>query len=378
VLEKLNYPHLYILIIAWFFAYLLMPLIIRISRRVGAMDRPGGHKGHDQEVPFLGGVGIFIAFTMAVGWTIQLKQDATLEQFLLHPGYRGLLGVILGALVVLVLGILDDYRPINAVLKLGVLFLVTVLIYGFGIRMTIVHTDTAWLNAIFNVPLTVIWIAGVTSAMNSLDNMDGDGAATGSAAVAAAAIFYIAWGTSAQDAQPWLSYLAVALLGACLGFLRFNYRPARAFLGDNGSFLVGFLLASMLVLGRWSPNPIKAMIIPCIILTVPLYDITLSTILRIRGGIVRSIPEAITYCGQDHITHRLVALGLTQTQAVLSLYLLGAISGFVAILIFKIDDPRVFVPVLLIYFITLVWFGVVLERARVYSDEESPQPVSKQ
>jgi UDP-GlcNAc:undecaprenyl-phosphate GlcNAc-1-phosphate transferase len=207
--------------------------------------------------------------------------------------------------------------------------------------------------------------------MNSLDNMDG--AATGTSAVASAAIFYIAWGTSAQDAQPWLSYLAVALLGACLGFLRFNYHPARAFLGDNGSFLIGFLLASMLVLGRWSPNPVKAMIIPCIILTVPLYDITLSTILRIRGGIVRSIPEAITYCGKDHITHRLVALGLTQTQAVLSLYLLGAISGFVAILIFKIDDPRVFVPVLGIYLITLVWFGVVLDRARVYAKDETTQ-----
>ena len=360
MIEKLQYPHLGILVLAWFLAYLFIPAIIRISGRIGALDRPGGHKAHGREVSFLGGIGIFLAFALAVLSTIRLRDEPSLAAFLVHPGYRKLLGIVIGALILLVLGVIDDFRPINAVAKLGVLLGVTGLIYFFGVRMSLVPAEQVWLAALVNVPLTVLWIAGVTSAVNSLDNMDG--AVGGTAAAASAAIFYIAWGTSAADAQPWLSYVAVALLGACIGFLRFNYAPARVFLGDNGAFLVGFLLASMCVLGEWAEHPIKGLIVPCMILTVPLFDITLSTFLRWKTGIVKTIPQAILYCGQDHITHRMVALGLSKTQAVLTLWLFGAISGFLAIVVWKASDPMVVVSVMVSYFAMLGWFGTMLAR----------------
>ena len=377
MIHLLQYPHLWNLMLAWFLVYLSMPGVIALSRRIGAMDRPGGHKSHTQDISFLGGIGIFIAFSAAVFSTVRLVPQASLATFLTHGGSQALFGIVLGAMVVVILGVVDDFRPIHAVLKLIVLFGVTVLIYSFGVRMTMVHTSSEVLNALFNVPLTLLWIAGVTSAMNSLDNMDG--AAAGTATVASFVIFYCAWGTSAGDAQPWLSYLAVALFGACLGFLRYNFHPARVFLGDNGSLLLGFLLASMLVLGAWSSHPLKSAMIPCVILTVPLFDITLSTILRIRHGVVRTIPQAIIYSGQDHVSHRLVALGLTQREAVLSLYLMGTTSGYIAIWLFKLGSPGAYLPLLAFYFASLIALGVILDRAKVYpGKEETPSPTDVQ
>ncbi|MCZ6602683.1 MAG: MraY family glycosyltransferase [Planctomycetota bacterium] len=369
MIHILNYPHIWNLLLAWFLIYLTMPAVIAFARKIRAMDRPGGHKAHGREVAFLGGVGIFIAFSIAVLSTIRLFPNASLLDFIARGESRSLFGVVLGSLIVLILGLIDDFHPIRAVVKLGVILAVTVVIHFFGVQMTMVHTASPLANILLNVPLTVIWIAGVTSAMNSLDNMDG--VASGTAAVASIVIFYIAWGTSPQDAQPWLSYLAVALFGACLGFLRFNFLPARVFLGDNGSFLLGFLLASMLVLGRWSPDPFKSAVIPCVILTVPLFDITLTTILRIKNGIVRTIPQAIAYSGRDHISHRLQALGLSPTVTVLTIYLLACLSGFIAVWIFKTEGgPGAYLPILAFYIAFLVVLGVWLDRAPVYPQED--------
>ncbi|OHB75995.1 MAG: hypothetical protein A2Z34_11010 [Planctomycetes bacterium RBG_16_59_8] len=347
MIEKLNYPQIGLLILAWFVADLAAPLIIRFAHAVGAVDRPRGYKIHREPVPFLGGIVIYVAFSIALFSILRFEN---------YRDHQDLFAIIFGGFFLLIVGAIDDFRPINAIVKLAILIVVTYLLSRFGVIIRIFG------NEVGDLALTLLWIAGVTSAMNSLDNMDG--ASTGIAAIAAFFTFYVAW----YSDQPGVSYVAIALLGACLGLLRYNFKPARIFLGDNGSFLLGFFLASMTVLAGWAKkDTVKAIIVPCAILTVPLYDITLSTILRYKNGVVTSLKDAILYCGQDHLSHRLVALGLSQREAVLMLYLFATVGGAIGVLISSESvGPEIYAPVVALSFVVLFVVGILLDRARVY------------
>ncbi|TET36355.1 MAG: undecaprenyl/decaprenyl-phosphate alpha-N-acetylglucosaminyl 1-phosphate transferase [Planctomycetota bacterium] len=368
---KLSYPHVGMLIFAWFLAFLVVPYLIVIAKRIGALDRPKEYKTHKEATPFLGGIAIYIAFSITVFSTLRID-PGTAHSFIgliTFEWYRPFFGLVTGGLIVLILGLIDDFHPINAIWKLIILFGVTYFLYSFGIRLTLFPAQLGFAAMPLNLALTLLWIVGVTSAMNSLDNMDG--AAVGVTAIASAFIFYFAWGSDIRGAQPWLAFLAISLTGACLGFLRYNWNPAKIFLGDNGSFLLGFLLAAMLVIGKWSFDPLKSMIVPCVVLTVPLYDITLSTILRFKnktvktGNLFGNIKGAILYCGRDHLSHRLKAFGLSTRQAAMSLYLLGIAGGLIALIIWKLESPAAYLSVLGVYIIALILGGWALDRAKV-------------
>jgi UDP-GlcNAc:undecaprenyl-phosphate GlcNAc-1-phosphate transferase len=347
------------LILAWFVADLATPLVIRLSHRVGALDRPHTYKIHQEPTALLGGVAVYLAFAAAI---------FTILRFSNYADYKDVFAILGGGFIVLILGVIDGFRPLWAVAKLGVLLLVTLLLARFGVRIGITGYWAV------DLALTLLWISGVSSAMNSMDNMDG--AAAGTAAIAAFWTFFVAW-YSPPSGQPHVSYVAIAILGACLGFLRYNLsRPARIFLGDNGSLVLGFLLASLAVQTGWARGDrLKAVIIPCAILCVPLYDITLSTLLRIKQGVVKGPIEAIVYCGRDHLSHRLVALGLSRREAVLVLYLLGMLSGAIGIIIARSEvGPSVYIPVTAVCLSSLVGLGVVLDRAKVYPHQTSATP----
>ncbi len=362
--DRFNYPHIGVFLLALLAADLLTPLVIRLAFRIRAVDRPHSYKIHRSPVPFLGGVAIYAAFATGL---------FTLFRF---PDLRSkieVFGILGGGLFVLVLGLIDGYRPISAVYKLLLIIGVTALLSNepFNIHLTLFGGEA---NAA-NFVLTVLWIAGVTSAANSLDNMDG--ACSGTAMIAALSIFAIAW-TSVQEQ---LSYMAAGLFGATLGFLRYNFlqRPARIFLGDNGSFLLGFLLAAMTVQGTWAQeDPLKGILVPCSILCVPLYDITLSTWLRWRNGVVKGIREAILYCGRDHLAHRLTAIGFGPRQAVCVLYAMGFGGGAVAFVIAQPGvGPGIYLPIVGLSVLLLVILGAILNRAPVYRDREKWEPKGK-
>ncbi len=351
MVAKLNYPQIGLLILAWFIADLLTPLIIRLCHRIGAVDRPHTYKLHKKAVPFLGGVAIYVSFSIA------------LFSILRFSGYeenKALFSIIFGGCLVILVGAIDDFRPISAVVKLVILFVVTWFLARFGVQIDM--TGFFWVDLL----LTLVWIAGVTSSVNSMDNMDG--AATGIAAVAALSTFFVAF-YSPPFGQPGVSFVAITLFGCCLGFLRYNFRPAQIFLGDNGSLLLGFLIASLMVLTGWArDDKIKAIIIPCSILVVPLYDITLSTILRIRNGVVGGIVEAIVYCGQDHLSHRLVAKGLSQEFAVIVMYIFGLVGGALGFFISRPEvTPEIYLPLTAGSMVILVMFGAYLDRDFNYS-----------
>ncbi len=359
MIAQLNYPQLWMLILAWFVADLATPLVIRLCHRLGALDRPHTYKIHREPVAFLGGVAVYLGFAAAL---------FTILRFPDYARQTDIFAIVAGGFVVLVLGCVDGFRPLWAVAKLAVLLVITFLLSHFGVRITLTGVPAV------DLAVTLLWIAGVASAMNSLDNMDG--AAAGVAAVAAFWTFYVAWYSEGRG-QPRVSYVAIALLGSCLGFLRYNLKPARIFLGDNGSLLLGFLLAALTVQAGWARDDrLKAVIVPCAIMAVPLFDITLATILRIKQGVVRGPIQAIVYCGRDHLSHRLVALGLSQREAVLMLYLFGMASGTVAVIIARPEVKRAtYLPVTLVGIASLVVLGAILDRAKVYAHQQpAPEP----
>ncbi len=361
----LGTPHFAILVVAWLAALIQMPLLIRLAHRIGAVDRPRDYKAHGGPVPFLGGLAVYVAFALGIlvstrDW--DLRPYSSFLQFALEGApLRPLFGIAIGGAFVLLLGLLDDFRPINAMLKLLILFLIALFLRHFDIRVRLFPERLEWVNVL----ISLLWLSGVTSAMNSLDHMDGNCA--GAAAVCSAFTFAFAW--SRENPQPWLSYAAAALLGSSLGFLQFNFKPARIFLGNSGAFLVGFLLAAMTILGAWGTKdePIKAILIPPLLLGVPLYDITLATLLRWKNGTVKTLYEAVVYCGRDHLSHRLVALGLSERAAVVAQYGLGCLFGMVALT--SRYSLQVFLYGVGCLTVFLVALAVVLDRAPLPREE---------
>ncbi|MBL7648967.1 MAG: undecaprenyl/decaprenyl-phosphate alpha-N-acetylglucosaminyl 1-phosphate transferase [Candidatus Hydrogenedentes bacterium] len=319
LLTELEYwPRTYLLVgtTAFLIAALAMPLGILVFRKLGMMDPPSPNKIHKTPVPRGGGIFIFCAFAAAV----------------LLPGYRsdGMNGILLGAFICLVVGALDDYiGGIPGFYKLITLVAATLILSQFDVRINLFQ------NAFLDVAATILWIVGVTSAFNGTDNMDG--LASGLAFIVAGMFFAIAVQTyieaGRETSLSWFGMLAVGLMGANLGFLIFNSNPARIFMGDSGSFFLGFTLAALGVMGEWTENRIIASTIPVLILGVPLFDFAYIIIARIIKGETRTFRSVIDHCAPDHLSHRLVWFGFTQRQAVFFIYLIAITLGISGILL---------------------------------------------
>lgn len=302
------WPSTYIRVFLTAFAVsvVCMPIAIFVLRRFNVVDAVAANKIHERPIPRGGGVVIFLAFAVAV----------------ILPGYRShpFDGVLIGAFICLIVGGLDDLTggKIPGSWKLLTLLAVTAVLHRFGVRVHLFHSQA--LDVIF----TLLWIVGVTSAFNGVDNMDG--LASGIAVIVAAAYLFIAvqaWLLARTETSlAWFGMLSAALIGANLGFLLFNSKPARIFMGDSGSFFLGFMLAALGVMGEWTENRIVSSIVPILILGVPLFDFAYIIIARIAKGETRSVVSVINHCAPDHLSHRLTWMGFTQRQAVFIIYLI--------------------------------------------------------
>lgn len=333
---------------AFVLAAVLTPLLIVILRRLNMMDDVIKGKLHERPVPRGGGIAIFIAFAVAV----------------LLPNYRDnpMKGVMLGALVCLLVGIVDDVRGVPALVKLLTLFVVTMVMSYFGVRVTLTG------HSAIDLAVTLLWIVGVTSAFNGIDNMDG--LASGIAAIVSLMYLIIAimtfFAAGTEHPLTWFGLLAAGLLGANLGFLIFNSRPAHIFMGDAGSFFLGFTLAALGVMGKWNENRIIAAAIPLLILGVPIADFAYIIAARIIRGETRTLRSVIEHCGLDHLSHRLIWIGFTQRKAVLFIYLICAALGITGILLRTattfIDTVLAMIQGLAILTIVGVLMAVVKDR----------------
>lgn len=281
------------------------PVVRYVALRLGIVDRPSARKIHLNPIPLLGGVAIYGSFIAAVlifG-----------NRFRLHE----LVSILVGASLMSFLGLWDDRRSLSPFLKLIGQFAAASILVFTGVRVGLFRWE------LLNIVVTLGWVVVITNAMNLLDNMDG---LSGGVGVAAALFFLL---LAAMNRQYLVGALSAALVGACLGFLVYNFNPATIFMGDAGSLFLGFILAAVGIKLRFPDNlQIVTWMVPVLILGLPLFDTTLVILSRLRRGF-----NPLTTPGKDHVSHRLVAMGYTRREAVLICYLICAGLGVVALFV---------------------------------------------
>ncbi len=317
---------------------LLVPAVRWLSFRTGRVAHPRKDRWSARPTPTLGGVGMFVSFALAAGLTGGVQADT--------------LPVLAGALIMFLLGLYDDFRELSPPAKLVGQILAASVVVFFDYQIAFFRFE------LLNILLTFVWLVGITNALNLLDNMDG--LAGGIALIVAGFLgfFFLRAGN-----QPAFVVVSAALAGAILGFLAFNFPPASIFMGDSGSLFLGFTLASLAVARKTSASNVLAVIaIPALLFLLPILDTTLVTITRLMRG------QSPAQGGRDHTSHRLIAFGLTERQAVLALYAVALLSGVASTVVERraYDFSLVFVPVLII---ALSLLAAYLAQLKVVPDQ---------
>lgn len=331
------------------------PFARRLAIRIGLVDQPAARKVHRVPVPLMGGVAIWLALVAAL---MLFTDRFNLPQ---------LGAILLGGTIVAVTGLVDDRVGLSPYLKLGGQLVATIPLLVAGVR---VESATPWPEV--NLALTVLWVVGVTNAVNLLDNMDG--LAAGVAAIASGFFLVLA----AASGQFLVASLSAAVAGACLGFLRFNFlAPARIFMGDAGSLLLGFLLAAIGIKLRFENDPAVTVLIPLLVLGVPIFDTTLVTLSRLRRKV-----NPLTAAGRDHLSHRLTLLGLSQREAVMLIAILCGVLGLAALYLSsagRVEAVAVALTVVAAAVYGLVQLERVYQRAvhSVLGSSASPNDVAR-
>ena len=294
---------------------MVTPAVLSVARRYSLVDRPRDYKKHPGPMPLLGGLAVAagllcgIVGSLLAGHTLDLAALASLG---------------IGILIIVIAGLIDDLRGLSPryklIWQLGAASAAGLLLAFLGVRLKLF---LGW-EPIPIVLLTVVWIVGVTNAVNFFDNMDGLCAGFGGVA----ACFLAAYNFRTGD--PTVALAAAALGGACLGFLPYNWPRARIFLGDAGSMAIGFALASLSVMGVYTPGaevPILAVLAPLFVLAIPIFDSVLVILIRLRVGHPPWLGD------RRHISHRLVRRGMHPAAAVATLWTATAACGFAALLL---------------------------------------------
>src|SRR5271165_544809 len=284
-----------------------------LALRVGMVDLPGPRKVHLQPIPLLGGLAMYVAVVLAI-------------LFAFHaPARAQIAGILAGATLVAAVGIMDDRGLLHHQIKLFVAMpLAAVILLLSGVHAQVFSLLVGGRTGdVLDAALTIVWVVGITASFSILDHMDG--LCAGIAAMASIFFAMIAY----LNGQTLVTTLAAAVLGAAAGFLRWNFKPAKIFMGDGGAMFLGFLMATLgLKLRVENASTAASWLAPVLILCATIFDTTLVTISRSRRGL---LPFATP--GKDHSAHRLANLGLGQRGAVLAMYLAGAVCGCAAILV---------------------------------------------
>jgi len=325
----------------------LMTLAVRrYATARGFVAKPKADRWHKRPTAMLGGVAIYIATLVMCAIFVPLNRET--------------LALLGGSTFLFIVGLVDDLVTVRPYQKLIGQLIGTGILVGAGLTMPITG------NEIVDIAITVFWLVGITNAINLLDNMDG--LAVGISAIAAISLA-VSFAINGQQVE---ALIIAVFIGVLLGFLFFNFHPASIFMGDCGSLFVGFFLAGSVLLngvGGRSRGILAILAVPALILFVPIFDTTFVTIIRKAWG------RKASQGGRDHTSHRLVALGLSERNAVLMLYLFAAIAGIIAILISRLEITQ---SIALIggFSIALVIVGVYLSKVKVYDLKDEDLAVS--
>jgi UDP-GlcNAc:undecaprenyl-phosphate GlcNAc-1-phosphate transferase len=324
-----------IFIISFLIVLGITPRVIQFAHKVGFLDYPTSYKLHQKPTPLLGGAAVYLGFATSF----------CLGVFLSKISWDGnLVGIFLGSFVLLLLGLWDDKKGLSPSHKFFGQIFAALLFLIFSPKVVLLT------NNFLDTFILLLWIVGLINALNFLDNMDG--LCGGITFIHCMAFFVI----GALNDQRVVVLLTLSLAGAMLAFLRYNFHPAKIFLGDAGSMLNGFLLACMGVLFAQKNSSPHALLVPLLILSYPIFDITFVTFTRLREG--RKFYQG----GKDHSTHRMVKMGIKQQHTIWSIYLFCLLLGALAVLVYFFFDSPVKMLITVSVWLVLTIFGVHLQK----------------
>jgi len=337
------------LLLSFAVAFLMTPVSIRLAHKLGVIDRPkDGRRMHKKPIPRFGGMAIFLgsmaALTIPAGMNEMIKI------------------AMLGGVLMYGLGVVDDIFDIRPVTKFAGQFLIATVVYSAGIRITFISnffgatvTDdhaNVILSGGLAYLITVLWIVGITNAVNLMDGLDG--LAAGSVAIMSMSLAYIAYihGTRLGSMPVCIALTAVA--GGCLGFLPFNFSPAKTFMGDGGALYLGYMIAVLSVISPLKQATVVGALIPMLTLAVPIFDTMFAMLRRVLNH------ESIMHADRGHLHHHLMAAGFGQRRSVLIMYGIVGIMGIVAVLISR----ELYKDAFALFLIALLYLGIIIVPKR--------------
>ena len=316
-------------LLAFIVAFMATPYTMKIAKKVGAVDVPKDQRRmHKRAIPKLGGPAVILGFLVSVIYLlIVMSMEHTINLFDQDEYGKKLLGMLLGIIIIAITCIIDDIKSIKPLTKLAGQVLAAIVAVSFGIRIDEIQLSfltPEWQEA-FSILVTILWIVGVTNAINLIDGLDG--LSSGIALISSISLMII---FLMNDSPMIATIIVTAMSGALVGFLPYNFSPAKTFIGDTGSNFLGFILAVVSILGVAKTYTVAVIILPVIVLGLPIFDVIFAIVRRIAKG--KSI-KAVFEPDKGHLHHRLVEKGFTQKQAVLILYGLSASLGMFAIIL---------------------------------------------
>ena len=317
-------------LLAFIVSFMATPYTIKLAHKIGAVDVPKDERRmHKKAMPKFGGPAVILGFLVS---TIYLLIVMGMENTINLAGQEQygmkLIGMFLGICIITITCVIDDIKPIKPITKLSGQLVAAIVAVAFGIRIgdvDLAFFSTSELGEVFSAVLTVLWIVGVTNAINLIDGLDG--LSSGISVISAISLLVI----FVLNGSPLVSIILItALAGALVGFLPFNFAPAKTFIGDTGSNFLGYSLSIISILGMAKTYTMAVIVLPLIVLGLPIFDTIWAIIRRLIKG--KSI-KAIFKADKGHLHHRIVAKGFSRKQAVLILYGLSATFGIFAVIL---------------------------------------------
>ena len=323
------------IIVAFVISFAITPVVKAFATKVGAVDVPGeARRIHDHPIPRMGGLAIFAGFLVSVLFFVPLGNE-----------FRS---ILIGALILVVLGIIDDIVALKPRTKFAGQIIAALIpalsgVSIHGIVNPFVPGQYSTLG-IFSIPFTVIWIVGITNAVNFIDGLDG--LACGVSAIATVTMFIIA----VLFGETYIALMMAALAGACLGFLPYNVNPAKIFMGDTGSMFLGYILATASIQGLFKFYAVISFAVPFILLGLPIFDTGFAIVRRLLKG------QSPLQADRGHVHHRLIDLGFDQKQSVAILYAFSALMGLTAVILARTNESKLIIlaiAVLVCFFLAM-------------------------
>ncbi len=344
------YEYISVFIMSWLFVYGLTPFIIKFANRINFVDKPEARKIHAKAVPLMGGLSVFIGFFLLCLYDVAITASRTFD--------LGMIGYLAGSVMIVLIGLIDDRFGMKPFIKLlGQILVSLVFIFStYDVKELFMMFGSIYIT----LPLLVLWMVGLMNALNFLDNMDG--IITGMAAILGLGFFAFSLMNTIANAgvMALIALISLSFSGATLGFLPYNFNPAKIFLGDAGSMFIGYFLSSMgILMAQYAGNQKNDKwyyLLPVLLLSYAIFDIALVSYTRKRDG--RHVMQG----GKDHSTHRIYTiLGSAKVTAVI-IYIINVIIVLTTIVVFRIGSRQMLLITTGLFAVIFIVFGAKLDQ----------------